>query len=179
MSMFDFCGVQMVGLSQNNDKPGCDSDSSGYAEKRGGRDRRTHQFPQIKYLLFSGRRARARRQEDRHRTFYFDRYSSKLFAAIMAILFLSILDALLTLHLIENGSTELNPVMSYFLKYGPFVFLVAKYFLTCTGVIILLLFRNAFLNRSATHTRHLFSYIIAAFSTVIVWELFLILFFVS
>jgi len=94
----------------------------------------------------------------------------------MAILFLSVLDALLTLHLLDNGSQELNPIMSYFLKYGPFVFLVAKYFLTCTGIIILLLFRNAFLKRSATHTQNLFSYIIGAFSTVIVWELFLILF---
>ena len=169
----------MAGFYQNNDKPGCDPETASYTEKRAGRDRRVHQFPRIKYLLFSGRRSRARRQEDRHRTFYFDRYSSKLFAAIMAILFLSILDALLTLHLIESGSTELNPVMSYFLKYGPFVFLVAKYFLTCTGIVILLLFRNAFLKRSATHTRHLFSYIIGAFSTVIVWELFLILFIVS
>jgi hypothetical protein len=169
----------MAEFSYSDDKPGCDSDSSSSAEKRCGRDRRTHQFPKIKYLLFAGRRARARRQEDRYRTFYFDRYSSKLFAAIMAILFLSVLDALLTLHLIESGSTELNPLMSYFLKYGTFMFLVAKYFLTCTGVIILLLFRNAFLARSTTHGQHIFSYIIGVFSTVIVWELFLILFIVS
>jgi len=169
----------MAGFSQSNDKPGGDSDSPSPAEKRCGGDRRTHQFPKIKYLLLSGKRARARRQEDRYRTFYFDRYSSKLFAAIVAILFLSVLDALLTLHLIEGGSKELNPVMSYFLKYGPLVFLVAKYFLTCIGVIILLLFRNAFLKRSTTHTQNLFSYIIGAFSTVIVWELFLIFFVVS
>ncbi|MEJ2101202.1 MAG: DUF5658 family protein [Desulfobacterales bacterium] len=166
----------MAGFSYNNDKPDCDSDSSSFAEKRCGRDRRTHQFPKIKYLLFSGRRARARRQEDRYQTFYFDRYSSRLFAAIMAILCLSVLDALLTLHLIKSGSTEINPLMSYFLKYGTFVFLVAKYFLTCTGVIILLLFRNAFLARSTTHGQHLFSYIIGVFGTVVVWELFLILF---
>jgi len=169
----------MAGFSHSNDKSGCDSDSSSSVEKRCGKDRRTHQCPKIKYLLLSGRRARARRKEDRYRTFYFDRYSSKLFAAIVAILFLSVLDALLTLHLIECGSTELNPVMSYFLKYGPIVFMVAKYFLTCIGIIILLLFRNAILKRSITHTRHLFSYIIGAFSTVIVWELFLIFFVVS
>jgi Domain of unknown function (DUF5658) len=171
--------MKMGGFSHSNDKPGCVTDFSTSVEKRCGKDRRTHQFPKIKYLLFSGRRAWARRQEDQHRTFYFDRYSSKLFAAIVAILFLSVLDALLTLHLIESGSTELNPIMSHFLKYGPFVFMVAKYFLTCTGIIILLLFRNAFLKRSATHTRHLFSYIIGAFSTVIVWELFLIFFVIS
>ena len=155
------------------------SDSSEYAEKRSGRDRRTHQFPKWRYLLFSGKRAKARRKEDIHRTFYFDRYSSNLFAAIVAILILSVLDALLTLYLIDHGSTELNPVMAYFIDYGPFVFMGAKYFLTCTGVIILLLFRNVLQKRSITHTQHLFSYIIVAFSSVIAWELYLIFFVVS
>jgi hypothetical protein len=171
--------MKMGGHSHSKDKPGYGSDASNCVEKRAGRDRRRQQFPRLKYLLLSGRRASARRQEDRYRTFYFDRYSSKLFVAIVAILFLSVLDALLTLYLIDSGSTELNPVMSYFLRYGPFAFMVAKYALTCAGVVILLLFRNAILKRSATHTRHLFSYIIGAFSTVIMWELFLILFVVS
>ncbi len=148
-------------------------------EKRSGQDRRTHQFPKLKYLLFAGKRANVRRKEDLHHTFYFDRYSSSLFAAIVAILLLSVLDALLTLHLISKGSTELNPVMSYFLQYGPFVFMGAKYFLTCFGVVILLLFRNVLRKRSITHAQNLFSYIIATFTTVIVWELYLIFFVVS
>jgi hypothetical protein len=155
------------------------SDSSDYAEKRSGKDRRTHQFPKLKYLLFSGRRAKVRRKADSHSTFYFDRYSSNLFAAIVAILLLSVLDALLTLYLIDCGSTELNPIMSYFLKYGPFVFMGAKYFLTCIGVIILLLFRNVLRKRSITHSQNLFSYIIGAFTTVIAWELYLIFFVIS
>jgi hypothetical protein len=158
------------------DTSGSNSDNP---EKRSGKDRRTHRFPKAKYLLFSGRRARVRREEDLHHTFYFDRYSSSLFAAIVAILLLSVLDALLTLHLIGKGSTELNPVMTYFLKYGPFVFMGAKYFLTCFGVIILLLFKNVLRRRSITHAQHLFSYIIGAFTTVIVWELYLIFFVVS
>jgi len=166
----------MARLSDSKDNSSAVSNSSDHAEKRCGRDRRTHQFPKWRYLLFSGRRAKARRKEDLHRTFYFDRYSSNLFAAIVAILMLSVLDALLTLYLIDNGSTELNPVMSYFIDYGPFVFMGAKYFLTCTGVIILLLFRNVLRKRSITHAQHLFSYIIVAFSTVIAWELYLIFF---
>ena len=91
--------------------------SSSYAEKRSGKDRRTHRFPKLKYLLLSGKRSKVRRQEDLQRTFYFDRYSANVFAAIVAILLLSVFDALLTLYLIDNGSTELNPVMSYFLRY--------------------------------------------------------------
>lgn len=169
----------MARLFDSENNSSAVSDSTEYAEKRSGKERRTHQFPQWRYLLFSGKRAKARRKEDRHRTFYFDRYSSNLFAAIVAILMLSVLDALLTLYLIDNGSTELNPVMSYFIEYGPFVFMGAKYFLTCTGVIILLLFRNVLRKRSITHTQHLFSYIIVAFTTVIAWELYLIIFVVS
>lgn len=169
----------MARLFDSENNSSAVSDSTEYAEKRSGKERRTHQFPKWRYLLFSGKRAKARRKEDRHRTFYFDRYSSNLFAAIVAILMLSVLDAMLTLYLIDNGSTELNPVMSYFIEYGPFVFMGAKYFLTCTGVIILLLFRNVLRKRSITHTQHLFSYIIVAFTTVIAWELYLIIFIVS
>ena len=150
--------------------------ASVHAEKRSGHDRRIHRFPKLKYLIFSGRRANVRRKEDLQHTFYFDRYSSHLFAAIVAILLLSVLDALLTLHLIGKGSTELNPVMSYFLGFGPIVFMGAKYFLTCFGVVILLLFRNVMRKRSTTHTQNLFSYIIGIFTTVIVWELYLIFF---
>jgi hypothetical protein len=169
----------MARLSNSNENSGAVSESSRYTEKRSGKDRRAHQFPKLRYLLLSGKRAKARRREDLHRTFYFDRYSSRIFAAIVAILLLSVLDALLTLYLIENGSTELNPVMSYFLKYGPFVFMGAKYCLTCAGVVILLLFRNALRKRSPVHTENLFTYTIAAFSTVIAWELYLIFFVVS
>ena len=164
---------------RSGDNSGLASDRSDFDEKRSGKDRRTHRFPKLKYLLFAGRRARVRREEDWHGTFYFDRYSSKIFAAIVLILLLSILDALLTLYLIDHGSTELNPVMSYFLKYGPFVFMGAKYFLTCAGVVILLLFRNTLRKRSVVHAQNIFSYIIGAFTTVIVWELCLIFFVVS
>jgi len=166
----------MAGLFDSKDNSIPVSDSPTYVEKRSGEDRRIQQFPKWRYLLFSGKRAKARRKEDKHRTFYFDRYSSNLFAAIVAIIMLSVLDALLTLYLIDNGSTEVNPVMSYFIEHGPFEFMMAKYFFTCAGVILLLLFRNVLLKRSITHTQHLFSYIICAFATVIAWELYLIFF---
>ena len=169
----------MAKLIRSGDNSGSTPDHSDFDEKRSGKDRRTPRFPKLKYLLFAGRRASVRREEDWHGTFYFDRYSSNIFAAIVLILLLSVLDALLTLYLIDHGSTELNPVMSYFLKYGPFVFMGAKYFLTCMGVVILLLFRNALRKRSESHTRNLFSYIIGAFTTVIVWEICLIFFVVS
>ena len=97
-----------------------------------------------------------------------------MFAAITVILMLSIFDALLTLILIERGSSELNPVMAYFLEYGPLSFIISKYLLTSFGVVILLIFKNVFIDKINMYTHSLFVCVIFVFSTVIVWELFLL-----
>ena len=146
-----------------------------YAEYRRGKDRRTNHKGRLKYFLFNGRRERIRREEDSRQVFFFDRYHPKLFAAITAILMLSIFDALLTLILIDKGSTELNPVMAYFLQHGLLPFIVVKYLLTSIGVVILLIFKNVFLTKVKIYTQSLFPAVIIAFIAVIVWELFLII----
>jgi hypothetical protein len=144
-------------------------------ENRRGRDRRTNHRKRLKYFLFNGRRERVRRDEDRTRVLIFDRYNPKLFAAITAILMLSIFDALFTLILIENGSSELNPVMAYFLQHGLLPFIIAKYLLTSIGVVILLIFKNVFLTRGKTSPYSLFTLVIIAFLAVITWEIFLLI----
>ena len=143
-------------------------------ERRCGQDRRQDIRSKFRYYLTNGRRESARREEDKTRVFFFDRYNQRIFAAITAILMLSIFDALLTLILIERGSTELNPVMAYFLEYGPLPFIISKYLLTSFGVVVLLIFKNVFINRINMYTHSLFSCVIFAFSTVIIWELFLL-----
>lgn len=145
------------------------------AGNRRGKDRRTNHKARLKYLLFNGRRERIRREDDSRKVFFFDRYPPKLFAAITAILMLSIFDALLTLILIDNGSTELNPVMAFFLQHGLLPFIVVKYFLTSIGVVILLIFKNVFLTKAKIYTHSLFSAVIIAFAAVVAWELFLII----
>ena len=144
-------------------------------KNRRAKDRRSNQKARLKYLLFNGRRERIRREEDSRKVFFFDRYHPKLFAAITAILMLSIFDALFTLILINNGSTELNPVMAYFLQHGLLPFIVAKYILTSIGVVILLIFKNVILTKAKIYTHSLFSAVIIVFSAVIAWELFLII----
>lgn len=150
----------------------CDRPDAG---NRRVKDRRTNQKARLKYLLFNGRRQGIRREEDSLRIFFFDRYHPKLFAAITAILMLSILDALFTLILIDNGSSELNPVMAYALEHGLLSFIVVKYFLTSIGVLLLLIFKNVFLTKAKIYTHTLFSAVIIVFSAVIAWELFLII----
>ena len=163
-------------MEKNSSRHPVDSGTGEQPENgnRCGADRRIDNRTRLKYLLFNGRRERLRREEDRDKIFFFDRYPPKLFAAIAAILMLSIFDALLTLILIHKGSSELNPVMAYFLEHGMLPFIIAKYVLTSMGVVILLIFKNIFLRRAKIYTRSLFSAVIVAFGAVIIWELFLI-----
>ena len=80
-------------------------------DRRFRKDRRKRAGFNIRVLIY-GRREHIRRQEDKHRIFYVDRYNSSLLGLIVVILFLSVLDALLTLFLIENGAFEVNPIMA-------------------------------------------------------------------
>jgi len=143
-------------------------------ERRGLKERRHDYKSRFKYFLVNGRRESARRKEDTTSYFFFDRYNQRTFAVITAILMLSIFDALLTLILIERGSSELNPVMAYFLEYGPLPFIIAKYVLTSFGVFMLLIFKNVFISKLSIYTHSLFTCVIFTFSTVIVWELWLL-----
>lgn len=147
---------------------------SGNEEPRLGQDRRRRMLPPMRYLIAGGRRRQVRRSEDRERVVILDRYSPRLFGCIVGILFLSVLDALLTLYLMEHGSTELNPVMDYFLKKGPLVFTVAKYALTSVAVVIFLMVANTVVPRSNFRAKKLFPYALIAFGSVIVWEIMLV-----
>ena len=143
-------------------------------DRRSGKDRRNQSGMNIRSLFTGGKRETIRRKDDTHKRFYVDRYSSIFFALIVIILFLSVIDALLTLILIDNGAAEMNPIMAYYLKIGPYTFLAVKYTLTSIGVINLLIFRNIFLRIIKVYTRSLFYIIIAVFMTVVVWEFYLI-----
>jgi energy-converting hydrogenase Eha subunit C len=145
-----------------------------FQERRSRKDRRKTSRPVIRSLYRGGKREIIRRREERNIIFWADRYSQTLFGAIVLILFFSVLDGLLTLFLIDHGATELNPVMAYYLDVGPYAFFSVKYLLTSVAVVILLLCQNSFLRTIRIHTRSLFYVIVAAFMSVVAWELFLI-----
>ena len=147
--------------------------ASFHLNRRSGKDRRSHDAPEIKTLFIYSRRKKIRRKEDKHHIVYFDQYGSGIFVAIVSILFLSIIDAFLTLFLIDCGASEINPIMAYFLNFGPFTFVSVKYFLTCYSVVVLLIFNNVFLRKIKIYTRSLFSWAVGVFVIVIGWELFL------
>jgi hypothetical protein len=144
------------------------------ADRRSGRDRRAKRGFTLRSLFTYGKREEIRREEDKSRIFFVDRYSSTIFAAIVLTLFLTIVDALLTLVLTGYGAHEVNPVMAYFLAIEPKIFMTVKYLLTCTSLLICLIFRNVFLRCVRIYSSTLFSVFLCVFLTVVAWELFLI-----
>jgi hypothetical protein len=147
-------------------------------ERRRGPDRRKHRIPPLRWLLFGGRRQSVRREEDKGCLNICDRYQPRVMITGIAIVVLSILDAVLTLILIENGATEINPVMAFFLRMGPGVFMVTKYGLTSFSVLVLVIFNNVFLRKLKIYASTVLSYLAWVLSSVIVWELLLIVRFV-
>ena len=100
----------------------------------------------------------------------------RIFAQIMFIILLSLLDAYFTLYLLSHGAAEINPVMAFFLQFGPRTFLVAKYLLTSYSVIILLLPDHIRLFEFQMSRQAIFLTIAGLFEMVILWELYLIFF---
>ena len=147
---------------------------AGFVDRRSGRDRRAKRFGNIRWLLKTGRRRRIRRESDRRRVHGLDAYPTELFALIIVILGLSVMDGILTLWLIDRGAIELNPVMAYYLKQGPDVFMATKYLVTAAAVIIVVIMNYAFIRVFRVHLGQLLKVFAGCFAMVVVWQLYLI-----
>lgn len=145
-----------------------------FVEKRSKVDRRKKSSLSIRSLLFGGRRETIRRHEDKSRFLYADRYNLFHFIPIVLILFLSVLDAILTIILTNQGATEINPIMAYWLNVGPFTFLSVKYLFTIVGLFPLLMLRNLFIWPLRIYVGSFLYYLLMAFIGVVSWQFFLI-----
>ena len=143
-------------------------------ERRSGYDRRYRQLGILSKYWLTGRRAGGRRDEDKQRAHRIDRHSSKTLAVILLIVILSVIDAILTLHLVDHGATELNPVMNYYLGHGPLAFFWVKYMLTSAALIIILTNKTAYLFNTRFQVKILFVVFLVPFVLVIQWELYLL-----
>ena len=145
-----------------------------FLDRRSGGDRRLQRNVRLRFLFWGGRRIKGRRHEDRQRLMYFDRYRQSHFTIIALILFFSVMDALLTLELINRGAVELNPIMAFYLAIDPRTFLLVKYGLTSAGVVILLLCHNFFIRTIRIRVGVLLYLALAAFLGVFSWQVYLI-----
>ena len=150
------------------------TDSDFVIERRSGKDRRKRSFNFLRQPFTSGRRRMPRRRSDRCRFFLFDYYSPKLFYAIVLVLMLSVVDALLTLLLVNEGAQELNPVMAYFLTFGPTNFLMVKYLITSVSVVIVVLLNHMVIRHVRFPIGDLLQYFAGCFAAVVIWEAFLL-----
>jgi len=142
-------------------------------DRRSGKDRRARRFGNLRWYLKTGQRRRIRREADRGKIRELDSYPSELFYVVILVLGLSVVDGILTLWLIENGATELNPVMAYYLEQGPQIFMIAKYFLTAAVVIIAVVLNHTFLRFFRIRFGQLLKVFAGCFAMVVAWELFL------
>jgi hypothetical protein len=144
-----------------------------FVERRSRRERRSL-LSRLAGTVKRGRRGQLRRAEDRRKLILLDYYPKPLMAAAVAILLLSLCDAILTLFLIAHGAVELNPVMDHMLKKGPFHFVMVKYWLTASAVIVFLLLNHHPLRYLNITVRSFLSIFTLIFSAVIVWQIYLI-----
>jgi hypothetical protein len=143
-------------------------------KRRIGDDRRQEKTPLFSKYSLKGRRIALRREDDRLRLFVPDRHSSKTFAIILVIVMLSMLDAILTLELISRGASEINPIMAYYLNFGPLTFFWTKYLLTFASILLILFHQEAYLFRSKVQAKVLYFFLMIPFILVVYWELHLL-----
>ena len=148
--------------------------NSSCINKRSGKDRRAKGGPKFRSLIFGGCRENVRRREDTKKIVYVDRYSSGLFFTIISILFLCVIDALLTLLLSNQGNYKINPVMAYFLDIGPYTFFISKYLLTIIPTIFLLIYSHMVIRIIKVSTRSVLYLIAVFYLTVVVFQIYMV-----
>jgi Domain of unknown function (DUF5658) len=117
-------------------------------ERRDRAERRRRVWWAVVYGSFNPRRRAAPRRLDEARYQSVDWHSSHLLAVAIGILLLSVVDAFLTLTLLQGGAEEVNPVMALFVYRSVAVFASLKMALTCFGVVFMVfLARYRFMRR--------------------------------
>ena len=79
-------------------------------------------------------------------------------------------DAFLTVRLLDAGAKEVNPVMDRLLLHGVGAFLVGKYLLTVGGLPLLLIFKNHYLFRTQLRVGHLIPIAVGLYAILIGYQ---------
>ena len=113
------------------------SSTSHRVERRARHPRRRRHWWSLLYGSFHPRRRAPARRNGELQFVSVDWFSAPLLAAALGIALLSIVDAFLTLRLLENGADEINPVMAALLFRGVAAFTASKIGVTCLCVVAL------------------------------------------
>jgi len=72
-----------------------------------------------------------------------DLYPKRFMAVAVSMLLLCLMDAINTLHLLDRGAREVNPLMDLLIQQDPQLFIMCKLMLTGLGMITLIAYHNA------------------------------------
>jgi len=113
------------------------------SDRRRDPDRRDRPTSPLTRASLFGVRQYFRRETDKRRLRFVDRYSWRAVATVITVIILSLIDASFTLKLVAIGAaSEVNPVMDFFLNLGAIPFLLFKYALTAVGLLSFLVLKN-------------------------------------
>jgi hypothetical protein len=101
-------------------------------------------------------------------------YGPGVFAAVLCIICLTIVDAYLTLDLVSRGAEELNPIMAYCLERSPLAFFTVKYLVTCASIMMILSIKEIYIFGGKIRCEALFAFFIIALASVVQWQLILL-----
>ena len=90
------------------------------------------------------------------------------------LLLASIVDAILTIHLLREGADEINPLMDGLLEHGIQPFLIIKYVLTAGGLPLLLIYQKHRLFGTRVCVGYLIPIAVAMYAVLIGYQLVLI-----
>lgn len=106
-------------------------------ERRDRAERRRRLWWSAVYGSFNPRRRASPRRLSDSRFHALDWHSSHLLAVAMGIVLLSVVDAFLTLALLQGGAAEVNPVMAALIYQSVAMFATLKMGMTGAGVVLM------------------------------------------
>jgi Domain of unknown function (DUF5658) len=118
-------------------KPTDHSGSHSTLDRRGRADRRRRVWWSVWYGNFNPRRRGPQRRLDDSGFHSLDWHSAHLLAVAIGILLLSVVDAFMTVVLLQGGAEEVNPVMALVVYRSVTVFATLKMALTSVGIILM------------------------------------------
>jgi len=145
---------------------------SGTDERRDQKDRRRHSWRTVTYCGLHGRGRRRHARREGH-DYYLDWYNPRLVLMGLGIVFLSCMDALLTLTLLDRGAYEANRFMAHLLESGTVTFVTTKIAITCAGIIFLLM-HSHFRILKVTSGKQMLMLLLSVYGALILYELVLL-----
>ena len=147
--------------------------AAGYPENRDRYERRSFGWRTVIFGFMYSRRREHRRLVDGEAVFT-DFPQTSLVILAIGVMILSSLDAFFTLILLDNGATEVNPVMAHLIGEGTLAFAASKMALTGFSVLVLVFLARAHIfNRFRTGV--MLSVAFTGYACLIIYEISLLM----